>query len=213
MDPRTLATTNPPATPAWEELGRLLDRRGELAARIDDLERQQGQANADAAKAAAAVADAERAALAGEDVPDTKKLDAALSRARSRAAEPWAERRDGARRALADHDAAIQCFTVEKYADLQAGLRAEGEAVTRAVDQAAADLVAAHTEWEHVASRMTALASSIRPQRPGDWTYSRAERAAAEAGRLLDNGGEVVPDVADPTKPRHSQPDEDVVPA
>ena len=207
MDVRTLATTDPPATPAWDELAELLDRRGELAARVDDLERQQRAANEDAAKAAAAVANAERAALAGEDVPaDSKKLDGALAKARSRANEPWSERRAGAQRALADHDGAIQRFTVQRYADLQDGLREQGEAATRAVDHAAGQLVEAHGEWQDVLSRMTALASSVRPTRPGDWTHSRSERAAAEADRLLTGGGERVPSVRDPRAPRHHQP-------
>jgi hypothetical protein len=210
MDPRTLATPNPPDTPAWEELGRLLDRRGELTARVDDLGRQQGAANEAARSAAAAVADAERAALAGEDAPaDTKRLDAALAKARARANEPWPERHAGAQRALADHDSAIQRFVVARYADLQDGLREQGEAARAAVDHAAGQLVAAHAAWEAIAGRMSALASSIAPVRPGDWTRSRSERAASEAARLLDNGGELTPDVRDPRKPRYSEPAED----
>jgi hypothetical protein len=61
--------------------------------------------------------------------------------------------------------------------------------------------------------RMTALASGIRPVRPGDWVRSRSEHAASEAAKVLDGGGELAPDVRDPTKPRHQQPADDAVPA
>lgn len=210
MDVRTLATTDPPPTPAWQELAELLERRAALAARVDQLEQQQRAAHEDANRAAAAVAEAERVGT-----PDTKGLDATLAKARGRAAEPWAERRAGARRAMFDHDALIQRFTVERYAELQAGLREQGEAARTAVDDAAGQLVAAHGAWEGIAGRMSALASSIAPVRPGDWVRARAERAAGEAARLLDNGGELVPDVRDPRAPRHQQPAQDdaVVPA
>ena len=59
------------------------------------------------------------------------------------------------------------------------------------------------------AGPMVALASSIRPTRAGDWVRSRAERAANEAAKVLDNGGELVPDVADPRAPRHHRPADD----
>ena len=210
MDVRTLATTDPPATPAWDELAELLDRRAALAGRVDELERLQRAANVDATTAATAVANAERAALAGEDAPaDTKRLDGVLAKARSRANEPWSERRAGAQRAVADHDAAIQRFVTSHYGDLQAGLREQGEAAASAVDGAAGRLVEAHAQWEDVASRMIALASSIRPTRPGDWVRARAEHAASEAAKVLDNGGESLPDVRDPRAPRHHQPADD----
>ena len=132
-----------------------------------------------------------------------------MAKARYGAGQPWAERRAGAQRAVADHDAPIQGYVVSRYGDLQDGLRAQGEAVTRAVDHAAGQLVEAHAAWQDVLGRMTALASSVRPTRPGDWTRSRSERAASEAARVLDGGGELVPDVRDPTKPRHQQPADD----
>jgi hypothetical protein len=203
MDLRTL-NAEAPMTPAWSELALLIERRDVLAARIDDLRRQHRGAHEAATKAAAAVADAERAALAGEGAQDTKKLDAALGKARARAAEPWDERVAGAQTALADFDRNIGTFVRENYGDLQSGLRAEGEDAAQAVDQAATDLVAAFRRREDVLGRMIALASVVGGSpRPSDWTYSRAERLAGEADRLLTAGGETVPVVRDPRQPRH----------
>lgn len=191
-----------PSSPAWTELSKLMDRRAALAARIDDLDAVQREANDQAARAAAAVSEAERA---GE--PDTKRLDSALSKARARANEPWAERRAGARQALADHDnAIIGVFVRERFDDLHAGLAEQGEAAAPAVNAAAGELVSAHARWQEISSRMVSLSSALGPMRPGDYSRSLSERAAGEAGRLLDEGGEEAPTCRDPRAPRHGQP-------
>jgi hypothetical protein len=141
---------------------------------------------------------------------ERKKAAQGLDRARVHHAEPWAERRQGARQALADHDAEVQRFTAANYAGLHDGLREMGREAAQAVDRAANDLIGAHEHWEHVASQMIALASSVRPTRPGDWVRSRSERAAREAATLLERGGELTPDVRNPTEPRSSQPGEHI---
>jgi hypothetical protein len=206
MDPRTL-NADTPDNAAWEALVELLAKRSSLEARVDALEHEQGQAHAAARAAAHAVEEAERAGA-----PDAK-LDAALAKARARAAQPWAERVAGARRAVADADAAIQRYEVANLRGLNDGLAELGEHAARDINRAAADLVGAYERWQNISGRMSGLASAIRPTRPGDASFSRAERAAAEAARLLDMGGEVAPRHADPTKPRHHAPADDAVPA
>jgi hypothetical protein len=207
MDVRALANPEPPTTGPWRRLAELLDRRADLAAHLDGLDHEQRASSQAAVAAAAHVADLERRGLAGETVTaeQTKKAAQALTRARARQAEPWPERRDGARRAITDHDHEIQRFVAANYAELQEGLRQQGREATRAVEQAAAALVEAHSRWETIGTRMNALASSVRPVQPGDWARARAERAAAEASKLLDQG-EVEPDVRSPLEPRHPQP-------
>ena len=203
MDVAALTST-PPRNEAWEQLTALVDRRAQLLAHTDGLEREQRKSSQAATAAADAVADVERRTLAGESVADgeRKRLEGALVKARARAAEPWSERRAGAGRAVADHDQAIQRYIASTYDALHDGLRQEGDLAARAVDEAAAALVEAYRRWEDVLSRMTALSATIRPPRPGDWVRARGDVAAREAQRLVEQGGERQPDIRDPRAPR-----------
>lgn len=184
----------------------MVDRRIELTAAVDRLDVEQRSSTVAAQAAANALADLERRALGGEDVSATKRRtsEQELSRARARAAEPWAERAAGANAAVADVDQAIARLVTQRFDDLADGLRAQGDEAAQAVDDAAGALIAAYERREAIASRMNALSSMIRPTRPGDVSASRADALAREAGRLLDGGGERPPDMRDPRQPRHS---------
>jgi hypothetical protein len=207
MDTRALEASSAPDVPAWHELTRLIDRRGELANGLGELDTQQRHAVEAATRAGAHVAELERRRLGGDDVTDAQRAKAAkeLERARAEADAPWSERRQGARLAVGDTDEAITGFVVENFDELIDGLTAQGEQAARAVDAAAAQLLSAYQEREAIASRMSALSSVIAPPRPGDVAYTRAERVAAEASRLLDEGGERPPTCRDPRVPRHGQ--------
>jgi predicted nucleic acid-binding Zn-ribbon protein len=192
---------------AQDELDRLTDKRSELATALDALEDEQRAAHEAVRAAQARVADIERRRVAGEAVAEAEQAQAAKALARSRqtADAPWAEKRAGRAAAVRDADRRIQLFIGEHYPSLQDGLRAEGEAVAVAVNRAAERLVEAHREWEAILSRMTELAASVRPVRPGDWTRARSEAAVRAAAALLDQGGEVGPDCRDPRTPRHRE--------
>lgn len=209
MDVRNLSGDTP-ANAAWESLADLIARRGELTAAVDRLDHDQRAAGEAARRASAAVADLQRRTLGGETIPASrvKTAEQELSRARSRASEPWQERRQGATAAIVDADRAISTFVIGRFDDLVAGLVAQGEQAAQAIDDAAARLLQAHAERAAIANRMSSLASLVRAVRPGDVSRSRAERAAHAAQALLDGGGEVPPSLRhDPRQPRHSQPE------
>ena len=209
MDTRSL-TDDPPGTPEWSEITRLADRRAEFAGRVDGLDREQRAATEARDAASAAVVDVERRRLNGEDVTtaEQKRVEAALEKARSEVAAPWSERQLAVRRAIGDLDREVQAYVTANFDALVEGLTAKGREAAEAIDRAAADLISAVAVRESVASRMAALASTVRPIRPGDITRSQAERVANEAGRMLDNGGEVAPTLThDPRSPRYAEPE------
>jgi hypothetical protein len=208
MDARNLAGSDAPDSPAWREIAGLIDRRIELAGGVDRLDLNQREATQARDAASLAVIDLERRALGGEQVSSAqrKSAESELARARAHAAEPWAERRAGAQRAVADIDRSIGRFVIEHFDDLADGLRAQGKEAAQATDDAANALLAAYAKREEIANRMNALGSMVRPTRPGDVTYSRAETLARAASALLDGGGEHAPDMRDPRQPRGVQP-------
>jgi hypothetical protein len=206
MDTRSLESPNSPDVPSWRELESLIARRRELARGLDELDAAQRSAVEAATLAGSRVAELERVRLGGGDVTDAQRTKASkeLERARAEAdAAPWNERRQGARLAVGDADRAITTFVVENFGELIDGLTTQGEQAARQVDATAAALLSAYQEREAIASRMSALSSVIAPPRPGDVSFSKAERLAAEASKLLDEGGELAPTCRDPRQPRH----------
>lgn len=183
----------PDDSPAWSEVGALLSRRAELTRIVDRIDVEQREATEARERAAAAVVDLERRAHGGgEDVTDAQRqrAEAALGKARAEAAAPWAERRLGGQRAVADLDREIQRLIGERFDDLVAGLVAQGEEAARDLDAAASAVIAAHHRREAVASRLGALVSVVRRVEPGDVSYSRAEPLVRSAEALLGEGGE-----------------------
>jgi hypothetical protein len=207
MDVRTIAATDMPGTPEWKAIADLLSRRDELTGAVERIDEAQRAATRSVQEAAQALADLERRAASGEDVSaaQRKRAEDELSKARARAAEPWAERRKGANAAVADLDARVHGFVIEHFDALAEALHETGQALAREVDRAAGDLVAAHAEREDCARRLSALASMIARVRPGDVSASNADEAAQAASALLVSG-EVAPVLRhDPRQPRHGE--------
>jgi hypothetical protein len=203
----TLSADVPPNTPAWTELGVLLDRRADLTAALDRLGADQREASRAVETAANALAELERLSYtpSAPSATERKAAETALSKARAEANAPWAERRKGIAAAIRDADAEIETFVRSHFGDLADALMAQGAEAAAALDRAAADVLTAYTQREAVAARLSALSSRVRPVRPGDISRSRGERLAAEAERLRTEGGEApVVLVNDPLQPRHA---------
>jgi hypothetical protein len=197
-----------PRSEASTQLTALLAHGHALRDRVDEIDREQREANKRAATASDALAELERRALAGDDVSaQRKKLEAELAKAKAKAAEPWAERRAGGQQAVRDHEQRVVLFVGEHFAELYGELAEDAEAAATRVDQAAHELIAAYHERQLIEGRVTMLAATIRSPRPGDVERTRAEAVAAAASALLQGGGEQAPllHVA-PTTPRYGEP-------
>jgi hypothetical protein len=193
---------------ASAELAALQQRQADLAGRVDQVTAEQRAAAEAAAAASAELVALEKAALSGERVSARRRMEAEerLAAARRHAEQPWQERRAAAREAVRDAEAAVRKFTAEHAEALLADLAAEGEQAAQAMDAAAQAVVDANAWRASVEQRTFALITLIRPARPGDVARSRAEALAAEAGKVLAQGGERAPQVlVPPTEPRHGE--------
>jgi hypothetical protein len=112
-------------TTATDELAELRAERATAGARVTDLEREWQAANEEAAQSSAALAEVERH---GGSASTRHKAKDALAAAKAKAAEPWAERLDGARRAVRDHDVRVREHVAGNLPDLVEAHEAEGEA-------------------------------------------------------------------------------------
>lgn len=186
-------------------LNDMLDHRAELASAARDAENAPHVAAQETQRASAELAALERRRHNGDDVPEAelKAAEKALATARAKTGQPWTERAQGARAALRDADVEIGAYVRDNYDPLNGELSADAEAVKSRVDDALAEVVAAHAAREHVASRANALASVIRPVRPGDVAWSKVEGVTREAEAVLLGGGEAAPATRhDPRVPR-----------
>jgi hypothetical protein len=176
-----------PRGDAAKELVALLERRESLVAKLDDLDRQQRAATAAASEASSALAQLEPRALGGEKIAaaERRRLEDALAAARATAAEPWAERRAGAREAVGDCQRQVQAHVGEHLGELLDELGEDGERAARAVDAGAAAILDAYAERARVEQAITTLAAMVRPPRVGDISRTRAEKLHAAASELL----------------------------
>jgi hypothetical protein len=187
------------------ELASLLERQQQLLAKVDELDATQREAAAAVARASDELVRLERAALGGQKITPRARAEAeqALSAARVEAAQPLRERRAAAQQASEDARAAAQVYVGEHLDALLADLGADGRRAVEAIDAAAEALLANFDARAAVEQRTFALISMVRPVRPGDVQRARSEPVAAAARALLDQGGEVPPDVlVRPDEPR-----------
>jgi hypothetical protein len=175
------------------ELTQLRERRARAARRVAELEREWRSANEQAAQASARLAEVERQ---GASAAARHKAEEALSEAKALAAQPWAERVDGAKRAVRDVDVAVRAHVSGHLVELVEALEADGRAVAERINAAAADLVAAHAEWEAVATELGATIAMVSPPGPLDVSRSQAEQAARAVAALVAAGGQEGPRVS-----------------
>ncbi len=186
-----------------ETMARLSGECARASARIDQLD----QESREAARALAAASDAlvEFERHGGRTAARTK-LEEALARAKGRAAEPWQERIEGARRAGRDTDAKRQRFVAEHLTELVEVLEGDGAVATRDLNEHAERVLQAFRERERIAGEVSALASMVGRVLPGDVSRSAAEQLAHAAAAFLERGGEIPPTLErDPRQPRHAE--------
>jgi hypothetical protein len=184
-----------PRSAEASELSRLLTRRNELVAKVDDLERRRRSSHNDAAEASSALEQLERRAFAGERVTAAQRTRAedALAKAQQAEREPWGERARAAEQAVRDADQVVRAFIAEHLDALLAELTEDAERAAVKVNESARDFLAA-VEHRRAAERRTAgLCSLVRRMEPNSIPASRSDVAAVEVARFLDTGGEAAP--------------------
>jgi Tfp pilus assembly protein FimV len=118
-------------------------RRRELENRLSDLDHQQRQATEQVSQRSAELADLERRAAAGERVSAQAraKAEQALTQARLRHAEPWAERAAGVRAAIREAEQGKRAFVIEHLDELLGELVEDANAAAEDVNHAAQRLL------------------------------------------------------------------------
>jgi hypothetical protein len=189
-----------PQSEAALELARLIDSRAELESKLDALDREQYAAGEEVARLSDELTALERRSLEGESVTPAQrsKAEGELAKARAVAASPWGERRQAINEAIQGHQARVQRFVAEHFAELVEEVEQDGEQAAQAVDDAAAKLVAAARERDIASHRLDALIATVNGRSNfGDVTLSRSEPVTREAEKLLASGGEVAPRLRD----------------
>ena len=131
------------------------------------------------AAASAALVEFERA---GDGAPaERRRLEKALADAKITAAEPWAERAEGAKRRARDADQAVRVFIAANLAELVAVHEMEGAAAATRLNAAAEELIAAYHEREAIARQISALVGQSGGIRPGDVSGSDADELVARS--------------------------------
>jgi hypothetical protein len=194
IDARLLAFPNPRG-PEAIELNQLLSRCTELAAKVNEVERQQRATHTDVAEASNDLQQLERRSLGGEKVSDAqrRRTEEALAKARSVEQEPWVERVGAAGFAVQDAERGVRGHVAENFDKLLAELAEDAQTAASAVDETASAFLAAVGERRRVEQATAQLASLVRPMRPSDIARARSDAAALEVGRFVEGGPEVAP--------------------
>jgi len=159
------------------------------------IEAEARQATAEVVRLSEELADLERRAARGEQVSAKARTEAeqALTRARVRHGEPWAERLAGVQAAIRDADREMRVFVSEHLDALAAELAEDAEAAAETVNRACHSLGLAYSERMRVEQQTLALAAIVGITSPGAVARTKAEAAVAAANTLLQGGGEAAP--------------------
>jgi hypothetical protein len=173
---------------ATTALTKLEEERSRAASRVSELEREWRAAVEASRVASAELAEVERH---GGSATTRHAGEEKLATAKAKAAEPWAERVEGARAAARDLDRRVRQHLTENLGTVVDRLEQSGEAPAEPVNTAAAALVAAQAEWEHVATQIGSTIAVVALPGPADVSRPRpeAEAAARAAAALLSAGG------------------------
>jgi hypothetical protein len=171
------------------QLTKLQAERSAAAARVSEVEREWRAAIEAASVSSARLSEVERT---GGNATSRRAAEEQLAEAKRRAAEPWAERVEGAKAAGRDADRRYQTHVGAHLGELVETLEADGRIAAERVNAAAADLIAAHAEWQAVAGQISALITQVARPSTGDVSRSRPEADEAVRGAiaLAHVGGE-----------------------
>jgi hypothetical protein len=184
------------------QLAELVAQRDQVQRRVDALEAELRAAAQARAEARAALVEAERRSARP---PERAKAEKALPDAELKPGI-LAARIEGARAGVLDVDREVAQFVAEHLPSLVDDRQAEGRLVVQKIDAACEALANGYAEREAIAHEISALASKVGRIFPGDVSRSRAEEVANAARKLLQQGGEVAPELTrDPRTPRHAQ--------
>jgi hypothetical protein len=174
-------------TAATDELDRLREERGRAGARVSGLEAEWRAAQEAVAQAAAEVAELERS---GGSASSRHKVEEQLAAAKAKAAEPWAERVDGARRAIRDHDQKLRAYTASNFDEIVTDIEARGAEAAARLNEAATAMLAAAADWNQAASQLGATLARVRNPDPFDVSRPSSEDAIRAVAALVAAGGE-----------------------
>jgi hypothetical protein len=184
-------------------MAELVEQRRRATARVAELEAQARASQHVLAAAREALVDA---GAAGATAAKLKTLEQDFADAKAAAEKPWAERVEGARRAVRDVQAEVQRYVGDNLTELVAALEADGEVAAGRVSEAAGQLVAAFEERERIAREIGQLAALTGRVLPSDVSRSRAEEVVRAAQALGLAGGERPPTLTrDPREPRYGE--------
>jgi hypothetical protein len=185
-----------PRGEAMTELARLGEAEHELQAKLSDVGQEQRAAGDDVARVSGELTELEARAARGEQVlaKERTALEQRLAAARSRAAQPWEERRAALHAVARERQAATHRHAAEHFGVLLEEIETGSVQAADRVDAALRELLDAVAERAAAARRVEALVILVRGRTAfGDVPPSRADAVAREAERLLGEGGEPPP--------------------
>jgi chromosome segregation ATPase len=183
---------------ATDALAKLQEDRSRAASRASALERDWRTANEETAQASEALADVERTR---GNINTRRSAEKRLRTAKERAAEPWAERIEGARAATRDIDRRVREHTAANLDELVTAIEAKGLAAAARLNAAAADLLAAAAAWESAAAELGSTLARVSRPGPLDVSRPQAEQATRAVAALIAAGGEEGPMLARDREP------------
>jgi hypothetical protein len=171
---------------AVDQLRQLQDRRAEATARTAELEHQARQAAQEAQARSAELTELERT---DSTTAKRRQAEQALTTARARADEPWAERVAGARARVRDIDKELRAHVEANLLEVIAPHEADAAAAVTDMLSHAEGIVTAYRQREDAARRIGGLLALVTRVSPGDvGPLSRADQLVQEANRLLATG-------------------------
>ena len=176
-------------------LNRLLDEHDRVRDALRSAEHAASFASEEQVASSERLAELERRRAGGESVADAevKRAEKDLTAARSRAAEPWPERRRGLAAAVRDSSGAVAAYVARNFDALAEEVEADALAVAERMNVALEEVAAAHAERERVSAHATALLGQVEVPRPGAIAASRCEPAVRACQAALQAGGETPP--------------------